>query len=132
MRAGLMWLCHHVIPMPRPWLINCPKFKSLSHPHTPRILRNWGTSRTSISEYRHDCSKEVPFSTANMRTYDDTFSGQRIYPGKVRISIPSYRVSWRRCRRGGGKSRRHRPRGAFTGTCWAILQREHTANDVAK
>jgi hypothetical protein len=27
-------------------------------------------------------------NTANMRTYEDTFSGQKIYPGKVRLAIP--------------------------------------------
>jgi len=28
--------------------------------------------------------------TVIMRTYDDTFSGEKIYPGKVRCSISSF------------------------------------------
>lgn len=51
--------------------------------------------------FHHQRLRQLPIltnryrvTTANMRTYDDTFSGQKIYPGKVRsIATPARAVA---------------------------------------
>jgi len=46
-----------------------------------------------------------------MRTYEDTFSGQKIYPGKVRSAIPTTTRAMSKFRR-----RAATPRTPFEGT----------------
>jgi len=58
------------------------RFKHHQHRRTsPRLHDIDNRRRSRNSSDTHDNAV-----IANMRTYDDTFSGQKIYPGKVRYS----------------------------------------------
>lgn len=54
---------------------------SRAHTHPNRLAPHFfaATGKDARRQHRHSTP-----DVAKMRTYDDTFSGQKIYPGKVR------------------------------------------------
>jgi hypothetical protein len=45
------------------------------------------TTTTAPDDNTDPTNHRYCITTANMRTYDDAFSGQKIYPGKVRSAV---------------------------------------------
>jgi hypothetical protein len=89
--AGRITCCKH---FGNQWHF-CPR--SLSHWTHTTNSRNCAPSRPASSRHRQSsihntapCRQRTP-TRDKMRTYDDSFSGQRIYPGKVRL--PSHVVT---------------------------------------